>query len=82
MSDTEKKEILEQEKDLNADELDAVAGGDTCACFLGGGGNPSENSLTCACVGGGGGEYNEKGEQENGRKCRCYCVAIGAGDDL
>ena len=81
MSEEQKKEVLDQEKNLNVDELDAVAGGDTCACFLGGGGHPSENSLACACVGGGGGEYNEKGEQENGKKCRCACPVAGLGVD-
>lgn len=32
MSDEEKKEILDQEEDLDEDELDAVSGSDTCAC--------------------------------------------------
>ena len=38
MSDMEKKEILGQEKDLETDELDKVAGGDLCYCVMGGGG--------------------------------------------
>lgn len=32
MSDAKKKEILDREKDLDEDELDAVSGDDTCAC--------------------------------------------------
>lgn len=83
MSDTEKKEILGQEKDLGADELNEVAGGDPCVCILGGGGEASSTygSKTCACVFGGGGEHTDEAAAGLGKKCRCTCVAGGFGDD-
>ena len=80
MSDMEKKDILGQEKDLEADELNEVAGGD-CGCLLGGGGASNSWSKTCVCVIGGGGEYNDRGEDIYGRKCRCACASVGAGVD-
>ena len=82
MSEEEKKEVLGQEKDLNPDELDEVAGGEACGCFMGGGGTASGTSLTCVCVMGGGGEYNEEGEKWNGKKCRCACPIAGVGQDF
>ncbi len=83
MSEEKKKEILEQEKDLGADELDAVAGGKACACVMGGGGeaNADGKEKACACVLGGGGEYTDEGAFEKwGNKCRCVCAAIGMGE--
>ena len=59
--------------ELSDDELEAVAGGRRCACFLGGGGTADYKEKTCACVAGGGGEW------EDGR-CRCACVVFGSGD--
>ena len=85
MSDMEKKEILEQEKDLGADELDEVAGGGECVCALGGGGtgDPAFGEKTCACVFGGGGEYNDAGQKlSGGEKARCYCFAGGYGNGI
>ena len=81
MSDAEKKEILEQEKDLEADELDEVAGGSWCHCTIGGGGTGDADvgEKTCACVMGGGGEYTDEGAAVYGKRCRCACVAIGSG---
>ena len=73
MSDMEKKEILGKEKDLEADELEAVAGGKVCACVMGGGGEADAGQKTCACVLGGGGEYAD----DSGT--RCVCVVGGAG---
>ncbi len=80
MSEEEKKEVLDQEKDLNADELDAVAGGAQCDCVYGGGGPSGYGEKTCACVMGGGGEYTEEGAKEKGIKCRCACVLYGHGN--
>ena len=84
MSDAEKKEILEPEKDLGADELDEVAGGGECVCVIGGGGtgNPVFDEKTCACVFGGGGEYTDKGAVFYEEKARCYCVVGGHGDGI
>ena len=73
MSDTEKKEILEQEKDLETDELDAVAGGKACACIVGGGGEADAGETTCGCVVGGVGGYKEKNDP------RCLCPIVGGG---
>ena len=50
MSEEKKKEILEQEKDLGADELNAVAGGDPCVCIVGGGGEASSYHRACSCA--------------------------------
>ncbi|RKI39398.1 Nif11-like leader peptide family natural product precursor [bacterium D16-51] len=59
--------------ELTDDELDAVAGGEPCACVFGGGGTANQSDDTCACVFGGGGEYSDG-------SCRCACVGGGAGD--
>ncbi len=83
MSDMEKKEILEQEKDLGADELDEVAGGGECVCALGGGGTGDPDyEKTCACVFGGGGEYKSDYAAVMGKsKARCACFGAGSGVD-
>ena len=60
--------------ELDDDELDAVAGGGTCACVMGGGGTADNNDKTCVCVAFGEGEV----------KCgciRCFCAAGGGGKD-
>ena len=82
MSEEEKKEVLDQEKDLNADELDEVAGGKWCSCVWGGGGTGNDGSgeKTCACVMGGGGEYSDVSREIDGKKTRCACVGFGYGD--
>ena len=79
MSDMEKKEILGQEKNLEKDEMDAVAGGKTCYCGFGGGGEADAGGKTCACVMGGGGEYNDETATHHGSKVRCICVVAGGG---
>ena len=81
MSDAEKKEILGQEKDLEMDELDTVAGGKECTCVLGGGGKASRGDKTCACVMGGGGEYTDQVASLTGKKCRCVCAVGGSGKE-
>jgi len=58
---------------MSDDELDAIVGGGTCLCVMGGGGTSGENHKTCACVLGGGGESTSG-------KCRCCCVLQGTGD--
>ena len=72
MPEEKKNEVLDQEKELDADELDAVAGGGDCYCAIGGGGTADEDAKTCACVLGGGGEYDYGSP-------RCACVAYGEG---
>ncbi len=73
-------------KPCSDDELDAVAGGKDCGCFLGGGGSSGGTKewngqtlyeLTCACVIGGGGEYENKETGE--RSARCVCITTGLG---
>ena len=78
-SDEEKKEILEREKQLDEDEVEAVTGGGECACFLGGGGPGDELNKTCVCVAGGGGEYSDKAVEHGYSRARCACPAIGGG---
>ena len=62
-----------EQGELTDTELDAVAGGDSCVCVLGGGGSDGRYEKTCACVIGGGGEYA-------GGAIRCTCLIGGAGD--
>ncbi len=61
------------EGEFTDDELDAVAGGAECGCFMGGGGSATGRyEKTCVCVMGGGGEKTD-GE------CRCVCAPLGYG---
>ncbi len=58
--------------ELNDDELDAVAGGSACTCFLGGGGDGTDrydNSFICGCVLYGQGDSY------------CMCPAFGGGEE-
>lgn len=77
MSDEKKNEILDKEKELDKDELDAVSGG-ACGCPVAGGGtgHGNENGLKydCACVGGGVG-------LDNDGKTYCMCTVAGGGTD-
>ncbi len=61
--------------ELKDDELDAVAGGGTCACVIGGGGTADNHHGTCACVLVGYGEGNSYYDMG------CYCSAAGGGSD-
>ena len=64
------------ESELDAKELEAVAGGWTeCACVVGGGGSKDEDGKTCVCILGGQGDAQGSG----GR--RCLCVNAGWGYD-
>lgn len=65
---------FDQINELDDDELDAVAGGDRCTCYFGGGGSSGGVSKTCACVAGG------YGEMSGGEK-RCECFLAGTGED-
>lgn len=67
-----------QSAELSDDELDAVAGGGKCACFLGGGGDAHGDQLPCVCVAGGGGEIRVDGKKE----ARCACVVGGVGGNI
>lgn len=77
MSDEKKNEILDKEKELDKDELDAVSGGD-CGCPVAGGGtghgNESDLKYDCACVGAGVGLDNEGATY-------CMCPLAGGGTD-
>lgn len=81
--DFKKPEVVKGE--LNDDELDAVAGGDTCFCVVGGGGHGSPieefydctiEEFTCGCAIGGAGTYTCDGKKHE----RCYCVGGGSGN--
>ncbi|MBQ8640088.1 MAG: Nif11-like leader peptide family RiPP precursor [Lachnospiraceae bacterium] len=67
-------DIVPPEGEISEKELDAVAGGAYCVCFVGGGGEASRGYKVCACVLGGGGE-TEHGD------ARCVCVGAGEGED-
>ena len=80
MSEEKKDEILDQEKALDMNELDAVAGGGMCVCpFVGGGTADSPNEKPCGCVVGGGGEWTQA--NEFGNKGRCVCPLVGEGKE-
>ena len=71
-------EAPEEDRRIDKAELASVAGGKDCECYVGGGGGSSHDGQgTCACIAGGGGEYFD----EEGRRMRCVCVAVGAGAD-
>ena len=75
MSEEKKDEILEQEKELSMEELDAVAGGDICVCVGVGAGEATkvwQNNCGCVAVG--------IGSDNNGNN-RCGCFAGGGGSD-
>lgn len=67
---------------LNDHDLDAVAGGGSCYCVVGGGGTAGQNNKgideTCACVLAGFGE----GCSNGGGGFRCKCPMFGGGDSL
>ncbi|RKI39399.1 Nif11-like leader peptide family natural product precursor [bacterium D16-51] len=60
--------------ELSDDELDAVAGGKVCSCFVGGGGEGGRRDKICACVAFGAGEDNYADT------LRCFCPLAGSGD--
>lgn len=63
---------FERNTELSDDELDAVAGGKTCVCVIGGGGKKSQNDDSCTCVFAGTGLTTDKRD-------RCVCAIGGAG---
>ena len=77
MSEEKKNEILDKEKELDKDELDAVSGG-ACGCPLAGGGagHGNENGLKydCGCAFAGVG-LDDEGETY------CICPLAGGGTD-
>ena len=68
-------DFAQQATELSDDELDAVAGGNICACAMGGGGSAGGKDAVCVCVIGGGGE-------SKGGSARCGCVLCGTGQSL
>ncbi len=75
MSEEKKNEVLGHARELDLDELDAVAGGvGYCMCPFVGGGTADEGEKPCACVVGGGGQFKNS-------ECRCVCPIMGAGAD-
>jgi len=63
---------LSENAEISDDELDAVAGGKTCVCVAGGGGEKSKNDGLCVCVYAGVGATSDN-------KNRCACAFGGAG---
>lgn len=67
--------------ELTDGELDAVAGGASCICVLGGGGEDTNQfEKTCACVLAGAGEYGGYARDQFDSNARCYCAIGGSGD--
>jgi len=65
------------EGEVSLDEADGVAGGDTCFCVVGGGGESNGmGDGVCACVGYG------QGNSEWSDLERCICVLGGSGFDV
>jgi len=88
------EDFLQKSGELSDDELDAVAGGGTCVCVVGGGGKKAGDGSVydvCACVAAGTGlkkltqtVYDPvMGEwsTETHKVARCVCVTAGAGKD-
>jgi predicted ribosomally synthesized peptide with nif11-like leader len=75
-ADFEKKEAS---KELDDDELDAVAGGGGCGCLAGGGGGGTDsndgNKYGCACV-----AYGQGGDGR-AKDSNCWCIVQGMGKD-
>lgn len=76
-----------QSKELSDDELEAVAGGASCICPVGGGGTSGLLNCICAIVG-----YGERtadctcnpggvGSSANAQKNVCFCFVGGSGKD-
>ena len=65
-------DLKQVSQELSDDELDAVAGGKTCVCVAGGGGEKSKNDRLCWCVLNGLGETTDKRQ-------RCMCYIGGSG---
>ncbi|MBR1751583.1 MAG: Nif11-like leader peptide family RiPP precursor [Ruminococcus sp.] len=69
------------EGELSDDELDAVAGGDSCVCFIGGGGSSDETVLgtdeKCTCVFAGVGKGVDAKSPRERRRCICDFAGIG-----
>ena len=65
-------DFKQESAELSDDELDAVAGGKTCVCVAGGGGERSKNDDLCVCVYAGVGATSDD-------KNRCACAFGGAG---
>ena len=65
---------------LSEDELDAVAGGEACTCFEGGGGAAGKFDRTCACVIYGLGRFAHPGEEPVNR-CNCFTIGTGGTHD-
>lgn len=88
-------DLKQESEELSDDELDAVAGGKSCACVLGGGGKKTgDGSIydVCACVAAGTGlkttggtltydPVKDEWNSETNKVARCVCVAAGAGKD-
>ena len=81
MSEENKKEILAQAQALNDQELEDVAGGKTCVCAIGGGGEANQRGeKVCVCVAVGSGDFNAEGEKVFAHPGRCFCALGGGGD--
>lgn len=84
----EKADFTPAAREIDEDELDAVAGGAVCYCVGAGGGSGGRTdaftSDNCVCVLGGAGEGfrpNTQNPQAIHKVSRCQCVIGGQGDD-
>ena len=77
--DLTEADFVQPEGELNADELEAVAGGKACYCVVGGGGTESGVDDTCACAVGGAGFFYGVDRGIDGYWSRCFCFAGGYG---
>lgn len=82
------EDFAPESREIDEDDLDAVAGGMCCFCVIGGGGTGSESdgftSQTCVCMACGDGEGykpNRQNPQAIHKVPRCQCVVGGQGDD-
>ncbi len=62
------------EGEVDDAELQAVTGGSTCGCFLGGGGGDDAKGKACACVVAG------FGLNKSDNSLRCACGVVGDGN--
>lgn len=73
------KQVEPASRELDDDELDAVAGGAmACLCGAGGGGTGIDDNdgkvIGCACVG-----YGQGGDGR-ASDCNCLCMIVGVGE--
>ena len=87
LTEDDLKEAAREQEKIDPAELDAVAGGKTCGCAIGGGGTGDrDGQSTCWCFVGGAGSTSTPctapGKSCQSTYTRCQCPLIGVGDDM